>query len=57
MNCKRSFASQFVILRGMAMKTPTCVICKTLASPPKGKNGPLKRKSTAGVPDNTSRII
>lgn len=54
---KRGFASHFALLRGMAMKTPNCVICKTLASPPKGKNDPLKRESTAGFPDNTSRVI
>ena len=56
-SCKTGFASQFVIIRGMTMKTPNCVICKTLASPPKGKNDPLKRESTAGFPDNTSRVI
>lgn len=48
MNWKRGFTSQSGIVRGRAMKTPSCVICKTLASPPKGKNDPLKRDSSAG---------
>lgn len=56
-SCKTGFASQFVIIRGMTMKTPNQLSVKPLASPPKGKNDPLKRESTAGFPDNTSRVI
>lgn len=57
MSWKRSFASQFVTVRGMAMKIPNCVICKTLPSPPKGKKWSPEEREHGRFPDNTSRVI